>query len=275
MKFYLRCPYLCWFFLLTSLICNLGFAGTVGFSVDFTNQVISIKNTGTESAYRLTAWSLGGAHEEWVKVNLNASESAYLEPGHRAEGNLVGNVSNSVISKACPVVIAFFDQAGAPFYQLTWRSSPGRIFVPLEFNRQNSVLTVKRDNELRKDLLFTYVISNPYQGIHELTQPISQNIRIPSISKHDWSTGLPITLDTGPVQTGVWLIHEYENKTLELQIIPDGVARGTEQLPVFIVFLRKYFLHISAMFLSFGLALVLFSFIKNFFKRTIDSKLNV
>ena len=253
-------------------VCN---AGTVGFSVDFTNEVISIKNTGTESAYRLTAWSLGGAHEEWVKVNLNASESAYLEPGHRAEGNLVGSVSNSVISKACPVVIAFFDQAGAPFYQLTWRSSPSRIFVPLEFSRQNSVLTVKKDNELRKDLLFTYVISNPYQGIHELTQPISRNIRIPSISKHEWSTGLPIVLDTGPAQTGVWLIHEYENKTLELQIIADGVARGTEQLPAFIVFLRNYYAHISAMFLSFGLVLIFFSFIKNFFKHTSDSKLNV
>lgn len=246
---------------LVSLFATTSHAGTLGFSISFSGDEITITNTGSEAAYRLSQWTLD-ADIRWRKVRVLDGNADYIAPGKSLKGVRWGGATHSGIGRAAPLLLVMHDQAGSRIAQLAWQRSPEVLPQPLAVQRNKNVVQVSDKEARPQKIINSYGIVLPYEGIQLLTMPLKAVEAPPSPTIHVWSTGSSMSINTGAGQAGVWLVHEHAAGDLRLQIVPDGFARGREQIPAWMLFARLQLMNISVFVAGLGLLVLSLGLIK-------------
>ncbi|MDD5031140.1 MAG: 6-pyruvoyl-tetrahydropterin synthase-related protein, partial [Rhodoferax sp.] len=231
-------------------------AGNIGFSIRFTGDEIAITNTGNEPAYQVSEWTLDAA-ASWQRVQVLDGNAAYLAPGQSLTGRRFSPAAPAGLGRADPLLVLLHDQAGGRIAQLAWRQAPLAQQTPLPTQRQGEQLSVAADTALAQKIIASYGLVVPYEGISQLGKPLLAVAPPPNPLRHVWRVDAPLRLATGAAQGGAWLVHENAAGELHLQIVPDGVVRGQEQMPSWLVWLRKYGLQAAAWLGALGALLVI------------------
>ncbi len=214
-------------------------AGSIGFSINFTANDIAIRNTGTEAAYQLSAWTLDRS-AQWQAVQILSGNAAYLAPGKSLSSRRLSPAPDGAIGRADPLLLVLYDQAGGRFAHLAWRQTPALAQHPLPAQRDARQLIISQPDARADKIAATYGIVLPYEGVKGLALPLAAPQPPPNSKRHVWATGAPLVFDSGAGQAGAWLVHETATGELRMQIVPDGIVRGQEQTPRWLVWVRKY-----------------------------------
>lgn len=118
-------------FLILILMCSFEFsnkaqAGTIGFSISFTGDEITITNTGSEAAYALSEWTLD-QQAHWQKAHILQGNPAYVAPGKKLIARRQSQAASTGLGKADPLLLVLHDQAGSRITQLAWRQTPAYV----------------------------------------------------------------------------------------------------------------------------------------------------
>jgi hypothetical protein len=236
-------------------------AGSIGFSISFTGDEISMTNTGSDAAFQVSEWMLDSTLQ-WREVQVQQGNHAYLPPGQILKGRRVGRAPDTSLGRADPLFLVFFDQAGSRMAQLAWRQTPQTQPAPLETTRHHEQLVVEPGTAHLQKIVASFAVVMPYNGIQQLSRPLAvDNAPPPNLLRHVWSTDTPMVVNTGAAQGGVWLVHEDASGELRLQTVQDGVARGQEQVPPWLMWIRRYFMHIAGVLAGTGLMVTAVGFV--------------
>jgi hypothetical protein len=216
------------------LATPLALAGTIGFSVSFTGDNVSISNTGTDTGYQLSVWTLTPS-DTWQPLQIISGNVGYLPPGQSLTGRRTSSATATGLGRGDPLLVLLHDQAGSLITQLAWRQPPAPSPHPLPVERIGRKIGVAAGGS---GMVATYAIVVPYEGIAQLAHHLSASITPPSPQRHPWAAGTPLMIDTGAGKGGVWLVHESDLGDLQLQVVPDGVEHGREQVPVWLNWAR-------------------------------------
>jgi hypothetical protein len=139
-----------------------------------------------------------------------------------------------------PLLVMLFDKAGSRIAQLAWRQTPATALTALPTQRHGSQLVIAGATTSAANIVATYGITVPYAGVARLTQSFALAEPPPDPLRHLWALGPTMTLDTGAAQAGVWLVHQTGTGELQGQTVVDGVARGFEQVPTWLTWVRRH-----------------------------------
>jgi len=226
-------------------------AGNIGFSISFTGDDIALTSNGSEPAYQVSAWTLD-ATSHWQRVQVQDGNAAYLPPGRGLKGRRLVAAVSTGLGRADPLLVLLHDQAGSPIAQLAWRQAPATHRQPLPTQRSSARLSVAADAAHAQQIIASYAVVMPYEGIKRLEKPLPATTPPPDPLRHVWAGDAPLLLATGAAQSGAWLVHESAGGALSLQIVPDGVVRGQEQVPAWLVWARQYLLWGAGWLLGLG-----------------------
>ncbi|MCP5158845.1 MAG: hypothetical protein H6974_01650 [Gammaproteobacteria bacterium] len=213
-------------------------AGVLQFQTAIEPNAVCLTHSGDEAAYQISLWSLD-SRSHWEQLSLVSGNADYLPPGQTLCAQRCSAPPATPLGRSDPVLILLRDQAGSETAQLAWRKPPRVVETGLRFARVGPQLEIVRP-EPGNDILNTQAIAIPYAGIATLAKSLHPMVPPPDPIQHDWRSGEPLILDTGIGQAGAWLLHEYGDGHLELQIAPDGIVRGREQIPNWLASLRAY-----------------------------------
>lgn len=242
------------------LVMPLAHAGSIAFSISFTGNDIAIVNSGTQAAYQISEWTLDAANQ-WRKVQILEGNEAYLAPGKTLKGRRLMPAAPAGLGRIDPLLLLLHDQAGSLSAQLTWRQAPQRQSPPLPTQRSGRQLNIANTTE--PTITATYGIVVPYDGIGSLAQPLTTAAQSPPANPqpHIWSAGKSMLLDTGAAQAGAWLVHETTSGDLRVQIVPDIVVRGQEQIPGWLVWARQHLMKLATVLAGLGALTMAFGLI--------------
>lgn len=241
------------------LATPLALAGSIGFSVDFTGDELSITNASGEAGYQFSLWTLNPS-EQWQQVTILSGNAAYLAPGKTLKGRRQSPAKTSGLGRADPLLVMLFDQAGSRIVQLAWRQTPVSAPYSLPTQRRDRWLDVSAGGAREAKIAVSYGITVPYEGINRLALGISTAEKPPAPMRQVWATGQTMTLDTGAGQGGTWLAHETALGDLQVQIVADGKERGREQVPAWLNWVRQRLMAISSDLALAGFVLLLGGF---------------
>ena len=218
---------------------SIALSGTVSFSVDFAPNEVVLTNTGSEAAYRLSMWTLDGS-EKWQRVPVLLGNADYLEPQQLIRGRRQLSGATSGLALGDPLLVMLFDKAGSRIVQLAWRQAPAAALATLPTQRQGSQLVIAGATASAANIVATYGITVPYAGVARLAQGFAVGAPPPDPLRHLWALGPAMKLDTGAAQAGAWLVHQTASGELQLQTVVDGKARGFEQVPAWLTWVRRH-----------------------------------
>jgi hypothetical protein len=237
-------------------------AGSIGFSVSFFGEEISISNTGSDAAYQLSGWTLN-SENQWRKAQVIDGNDAYLAPGKTLKSRRPSLPNSDGLGKADPLLLVMYDQVGSRIAQLAWHHSPDIQPLPLLTMRNGAEVMVAASTALDQKVAITYALVVPYEGIARLAQPLT-SAGVPPYNpiRHTWASGQPLVIDAGQGQAGVWLVHETAQGDLRLQIVPDGFLRGQEQVPTWLLWARHYMMTVAMLLAALGALIMVIGFVK-------------
>ena len=252
-----RILFQCTLFVSASLVFQFAWAGSISFSIGFTGDEIILNNTGTEAGYQFSLWTLDSS-EKWQHLPIFAGNVAYLAPGKNLRGRRQVLPAVSALGRADPLLVIFHDQAGGRTAQLAWRQAPTAARSLLKTQHDSTSLKIAAGD---KNIITTYGIVVPYDGIKRLTNRFSFGESPPDPLHHMWTDRAVMKLKTGAGLAGAWLIHESSAGDLQVQIVPDGRIRGQEQIPFWLLWVRQNLMTFAAIFFVFGAVLFVAGFI--------------
>lgn len=244
---------------LTCLILapSVALSGAIGFSVDFTANEVVLTNTGSEAAYRLSMWALNGS-EKWQRVPVLLGNADYLEPQQLLKGRRQLFDTTNGLALGEPLLVTLFDKAGSRIAQLAWRQAPVAALATLPTQRHGSQLDISIGDASAAGIVATYGIAVPYAGVKRLAQGFAPAEPPPDPLLHQWALGSAMRLDTGAGQAGAWLVHQTATGELQVQTVVDGVARGLEQVPAWLTWVRRHWMQYVQLLAGLG-AFLLFA----------------
>lgn len=245
--------------------CLPGITGTIGFSVQFQGANVSLQNTGNESAFNVSLYTLNDQNI-WQKNLPRQDASSNLSPQAKLEtrGFRASDVNASWASSIDPLLVLFNDQSGSAMTQLAWRKAPPHALFTLSYDRQGTQLRIHPpSSDAASKIVRTHAIVVPYAGIAALAKPLQPIPTPPAPISMRWqngsSTPQALWVETGEGLSGAWLLHESPNGELSLQVITDGKQRGSEQIPTWLLAVRKFGLLLANWLWVFGLLTMAFS----------------
>ena len=250
------------FLLQVALCCFMPplWAGTIGFSVEFKGQEVSIVNKGSDAAYNLSMWALD-PKMQWQPLVVTQGNASYTAPESSLKAMRQNTLPDNRLGQANPLLIQLQDQAGSRITQLAWQQAPQPSQTPLPVQRLGRDVRLQ-SAEATTRLVASYAIIAPYTRIADLANPLSEPPPPQNPKIHQWLNQPNLTIDTGAGQGGIWWLHQTTSGTLELQMVADGIARGTEQTPPWLAFARHTLLQVSAALAFFGLCLMVIRYLK-------------
>lgn len=246
-------------FMLTALLLwanAYAWAGSIGFSISFTGPDIALTHVGSEPAFQLTLYTLD-ASTRWRKLDIKAGDLAFVRPGSRLQVRRSVEPPDNALGAADPLLVLFRDQTGNDFSQLAWRQTRPAARHPLPIARRGAQLQILPAPAPSDQPVLSYAIVVPYAGIARLGQPYRDQPIPPDPVRHDALSGLPLTLDSGAGQAGAWLLHQYAPGDVQVQIVPEGHVRGTEQQPAWLTWARAQLMPLAAGLSGLGVILLL------------------
>lgn len=251
--------------LIESLVClllapSIAMAGSIGFSVSFKANEISVTNTGTEAAYQLSLWTLSPS-AKWQVAQALTGNSDYLAPGKIIQVRRQSVAATTGLGRGDPLLLLVHDKAGSQITQLAWRQPPPPASYALPTLRQVGQLIITARDANAAKIVASYGITVPYAGIARLAHRFQAAGAPPDPLRHVWVARSSMTLDTGAGQSGAWLVHETAAGNLQLQIVTDGRVRGQEQVPNWLSWVRGRLMTVAQALAIFGAALMVFGLI--------------
>lgn len=251
------------------LASQVALAGSIGFSVDFAADEISLTNNGTEAGYQFSLWTLDQS-AKWREVQILSGNAAYLAPGKSLKGRRHSTPAGSGLGRSDPMLVLLYDQAGGRISQVAWRHAPALAPYSLAIQREGRQLHATIGTASDAKIAVTYGIVVPYEGINELAHGFLSTTPPPDPLRHPWAAGPSMTLDTGAGQGGAWLVHESATGSLQMQIVADGIARGSEQVPVWLNWVRGNLMNFTKVLAALGASLVVTGFVWSLRSRASD-----
>ena len=239
-------------------MCWLGctYAGSLGFRVNFYPQSIELTNLGSESAFDLRLYQLS-TQMQWRSTSgiSNVSQSL-LKPGQTIVTQQIFPQKHPLIA-ADPLLLLFKDQSGSEIAHIAWRNTPSLPPELLIFQRRGAYVSIRHAPKTTQPYRRTWAISVPLQGISALAQSPDTTLLPPAPpTEIEWNLAhineQTLTVDTGPGQGGIWLIHEAHNGQLSLQVIGNGILMGSEQKPAWLMFLKHHGYELALGLVVFG-----------------------
>jgi len=215
---------------------------------------VVLTNTGSEAAYRLSLWALDKS-EKWQRVPVVLGNADYLEPQQQVKGRRQLLAVTSGLAVGDPLLVMLFDKAGSRIAQLAWRQTPAAALAALPTRRHGLQLYIEGDANAAK-IVATYGITVPYAGVARLAQSFAAAEPPPDPLRHPWALGPAMTLDTGAAQAGAWLVHQTATGELQVQTVVDGVARGLEQVPAWLTWVRRHWMQYVQLLAGLGVFLL-------------------
>lgn len=218
-------------------------AGHLGFQVSYHPQTVAVINKGNEQVFQLTLYALDrfgqwrpqSSSDGQVQHHLNPEQAVLVQHSAHAQ---------NALAMADPLLLVFYDASGTRFAHLAWRNQPALPPVLFPFQRFGPHVLIHQSEGVAVPYLRSWLIGLPSPGIAGLAEAPQAAIPPPPPFQMDWkldgTTGQSVTVQTGKGQRGVWLVHEAAGGALYLQIIGDGITAGTEQMPVWLQFLKQY-----------------------------------
>lgn len=230
-------------------------AGTLQFQVVMAPTSICLTNSGSDTAYHVTPWSLD-SRSHWVRLPAPSNDGDSLEPWRRRCFQRDSAPPTTPLGRQDPVLIQLRDQAGGTMAHLAWGHPPPPEAAGLRTGRIGPRLEIMPP-EPSVGILATQVIAVPYAGIAALASPLRSMEPPRDPILHDWHAGQTLTLDTGAGHGGAWLVHRHRDGHLAMQIVPDGVVRGREQIPSWLTWLKRHASLLAGLLFLTGSAILL------------------
>ena len=235
---------------------SIALSGSISFSVDFTGSEVVLTNTGSEAAYRLSMWTLDRS-EKWQRLAVLGGNADFLEPQQQVKGRRQLFNATSGLAVADPLLMMLFDKAGSRIAQLAWRRPPTAALTTLPAQRHGPRIDIAAGKASAANIVATYGITVPYAGVARLAQSFAAAEPPPDPLRHLWTASPAMTLNTGAAQAGVWLVHQTATGELQVQTVVDGVSRGLEQVPAWLVWVRRHWARYVQAFAGLGAFLLL------------------
>ena len=258
------------------LLPALALAGSLSFDVSFVGDTaITAVNRGNESAYLARAWQLD-AKGQWQSLLNEAGGSSEWKAGATLTFRRPSAPKPAPGTPASfdPILFRVIDQAGGAIPQLAWRTPPPGGEAVFSAGHAGGMLNIAVLPGGSRGVVATHVIYYPYQGVGRLALPLSMaaldSEQPPAVVRHAWgSERSGIELPVGAGQPGAWLLHEVATPAgpaLFLQVVPDGIQRGTEQRSPWLVMAQRHFGLLAAIVGGLG-ALLLIGLPRRWLKR--------
>lgn len=232
------------------------FAGNLGFRVTYFPQFLEVMHMGDEHIFELRLFGLD-KDQQWKWLSSSAGSLAYeFLPRQTAMARHAANGFNP-LNTADPVLFLFKDQSGSQIAHLAWRNTPSLPPELLIFQRRGAYVSIRHAPKTTQPYRRTWAISVPLQGISALAQSPDTTLLPPAPpTEIEWNLAhineQTLTVDTGPGQGGIWLIHEAHNGQLSLQVIGNGILMGSEQKPAWLMFLKHHGYELALGLVVFG-----------------------
>lgn len=203
-------------------------AGAIYFSLTRADHTLQVTNIGNTTAFFPQALRLR-ADGQWEVLPLLHTGAAPTElPANQSTTfqwrPLPSAQENHPITAMQPVMMRFFDQAGAAFGQISFFNQPPPVSQPLEAAYQDGRMVIQAPPEPR----VTWLLWGQGEGISPLRDPVRFAHHQPAAQRIAW-TGKEKSrsFDLGAAQPPAMLLHETP-QGMELQILASG-RQGREQ----------------------------------------------
>lgn len=215
--------------LLLAALSSYATAGNIFFGLERSATELTVINQGDSSAYYPEALRLL-PDGRWEALTPIASESqpAELSAGGKMRLGWSVPTGEGPIVAALPVMLRFFDQAGAGMGQITMFDQPAPTAHPLEVAYVKQRLRIEPP-QANQGIHSTWLLWGQEEGITPLlSQPRFEHAQPPA--QHiTWDAKSPSQFfDLGKGLPNAALLHETE-RGFEFQSVGAGKVRGREQ----------------------------------------------
>jgi len=203
-------------------------AGAIYFSLTRADQELRVSNIGNTTAFFPQALRLRADGQWEVLPPLHAGAAPADLPANQEMAFQWRPVPSAQethpIVALQPVMMRFFDQAGAAFGQISFFNHPAPVSAPLEAGYQDGRMVIQAPPEPR----VTWLLWGQGEGISPLRDPVRFTHHQPAAQRIVWNgKEKSRSFDLGAAQPPAMLLHETP-QGMELQILASG-RQGREQ----------------------------------------------
>jgi len=208
---------------------SLAHAGTVYFNLVRSEHKLTVTNLGNSSAFYPQPLRLL-PDGQWQALPTLRSGPPPAELAGGAERDyrwpaLTADQATHPLAALQPVMMRFYDQAGAAFGQISFFQQPPPVSAPLEAEYRGGRLHIKPPPTPR----VTWLLWAQEEGITPLRSVVRFEHQQAAAKRIEWLAGsAPQSFDLGAGQPAAMLLHETA-QGMELQILASGGLQGREQ----------------------------------------------
>ncbi|RJG03403.1 hypothetical protein [Noviherbaspirillum sedimenti] len=228
-------------------------AGNISFNLSITGDRLTLSNQGDSPAFAPRVLRLlDGGH--WETLQPPAGEQAPRELKPQAQYQLTWPERAPPANTASPetlrpVMVRFFDQAGAGFGQISFFNQPQPASDDLTLDAGYVDGRLRIGSPKNPAIKATWLLWAQEEGIAALSGPVTATRPQPDALRIEWGPGSGAqNLDLGQGMPVAFLLHETA-QGLRSQVVPTGRVQGRQQ--------RTAWLNLAAQFRSAALVALL------------------
>ena len=221
--------------ILSALAASLpALAGTIHFGIARTGNELVLTNIGNSSAYFPVAFRLL-SDGRWEPLPLPAGSPSPGEVAAHGQMTVLwpdqtNQPQNNPFAASTPIMLRFFDQAGAGLGQISFFAQPPIVPPLVKAAYADGRLTLTPpDNASGSDTVrASWLLWSQEEGIAPLGGPQHFSHAQPAAQHIEWQASVDRHFALGAGLPTALLLHETTNG-LTLQIVPSGGVQGNEQ----------------------------------------------
>lgn len=205
-------------------------AGNIFFGLTREADKLVLVNHGDSTAFHpVVLRPLADGRWEELPRPPGAQRPTALVAGDRLELQWPGAAgSPALFEAAAPLMVRFFDQAGAGFGQISFFNQPPPAFTPLEAAYVDGRLQITPPPPAA-EIRASWLLWPQEEGIAPLRSPVNFAPVQPPARRIEWGPGMEtLRLDLGAGRPAATLLHETA-RGLELQMLPNGHTEARQQ----------------------------------------------
>lgn len=213
-------------------------AGNVSFGLSRTDSKLTLTNQGNTTAfYPVVLQLLNDGRWEPVALAAGISQPAELMGGAVMDLHLPVTLPKTPVQanihsleKLHPVMVRFFDQAGASFGQISFFNQPEATADFLDASYVNGQLAITPpDANVITRIRASWLLWPQEEGIAPLSAPVLAATAQPAARRIEWTAGMDkVRVNLGAGQPAAMLLHETAQGFV-LQRLAGGGLQGRQQ----------------------------------------------